>query len=81
MHDVKSLSWRTLFAKRSGVWRARFNGLAITSEVQFQTKLNYIHNNPVKAGLANEAESWPFSSASCWKEGVSDSLTTLESPY
>lgn len=27
---------------------------------------NYIHNNPVKAGLVNKAEDWEFSSYRCY---------------
>ncbi|MCC6462651.1 MAG: transposase [Saprospiraceae bacterium] len=32
-------------------------------DVYGSTCFNYIHNNPVKAGLANHADDWPYSSS------------------
>ncbi len=40
--------------------------MAITSEEQFKIKLDYIHNNPVRAGLVSDAYRWRYSSASNW---------------
>ena len=48
------------------LWKPRFDELVITSEKQLKVKLNYIHANPVRAGLAATAEGWPFSSAAAW---------------
>jgi len=48
------------------LWKPRFDDLIIVSEEQFRTKLNYIHNNPVKAGLVSDPCEWPNSSASDW---------------
>jgi len=47
-------------------WIPRFDELVITSKKQFDIKLNYIHNNPVKAGLAKDAVEYEFSSAKDW---------------
>jgi putative transposase len=66
MKDLKSLSWRRFFANRPGVWMPRFDDLAICSEKQFRTKLDYIHNNPVRAGLVSEPDHYEFSSAIDW---------------
>ena len=38
----------------------------IHSDELFRVKLDYIHNNPVKAGLAKRAIDWPYSSARDW---------------
>ena len=35
----------------------------------FWTKLNYIHNNPVKAGLVSKAEDYKYSSARNYIKG------------
>jgi putative transposase len=51
---------------RFNLWKTRFDDLIIVSEEQFRTKLNYIHNNPVKAGLVSDPCDWPNSSASDW---------------
>lgn len=45
------------------IWMPRFDRVAISSESVFRVKLDYIHNNPVKAGLALTAEEWRWSSA------------------
>jgi putative transposase len=54
-------------------WRPRYDEFIITSEKQFKTKLEYIHDNPVKAGLANNSYGWKYSSAIDWltdKKGI-----------
>ncbi len=45
------------------LWMDRFDDLVIDQEETLGVKLEYIHNNPVKAGLVEEAEEWEFSSA------------------
>lgn len=52
--------------KRFRFWEERFDDLIITSEEQFRVKLNYIHNNPVKAKLVREPADWYYSSAGDW---------------
>jgi REP element-mobilizing transposase RayT len=44
-------------------WMERYDDLVLTSRRIFTTKLNYIHYNPVKAGLVNEPTDWKYSSA------------------
>jgi putative transposase len=48
------------------LWQPRFDDVIITSEEQFRIKLEYIHNNPVKAKLVARSEEWRFSSAVDW---------------
>jgi putative transposase len=45
------------------VWQKRFDDEVIRDQKMFWTKLNYIHNNPMKAGLVNKPELFEFSSA------------------
>ena len=45
------------------VWMDRFDDLIITTEEMMGIKVNYIHFNPVKAGLVEKPENWEFSSA------------------
>jgi REP element-mobilizing transposase RayT len=42
------------------------NALPIFSESFFMEKVNYIHLNPVRAGLVERAEDYRWSSARCW---------------
>ena len=41
----------------------------IYSEEQFGIKLNYVHLNPVKAGVVRVASDYEFSSAKNWENG------------
>lgn len=51
------------------LWRRRYDDLIVTTREQFEIKLNYIHRNPVRAGLAAKAEDYPFSSVRYWLNG------------
>jgi REP element-mobilizing transposase RayT len=53
-------------SKRSetpGIWYHEYWDRYIRDERHFNTVVAYIHQNPVKAGLATCAEDWPWSSA------------------
>jgi putative transposase len=49
------------------LWEHHNNALPIFSEGMFMEKVNYIHQNPVKAGLVERAEDYRWSSIRCWK--------------
>jgi putative transposase len=49
--------------QKSKVWMDRFDDEVIRNEAMLRTKLEYIHYNPVKAGLVAKAEDYRFSSA------------------
>jgi len=53
-------------------WKQRFDDLVIWSEKQFRIKVEYIHNNPVKAGLVERAVDYPYSSARDWLVGIEE---------
>ena len=44
------------------VWQEGSHPEAIYDDDFARQKIEYIHNNPVKAGLAGKAEEWPYSS-------------------
>jgi len=48
------------------VWQKEKNVLSIFSEAMFMQKVNYIHNNPVRAGLVERAIDYRWSSARIW---------------
>ncbi|MCD6330529.1 MAG: transposase [Candidatus Cloacimonetes bacterium] len=48
-------------------WNDRFDDVIINSKEFFLQKLNYIHNNPVKAGLVKRPEDYKYSSARNYK--------------
>ena len=43
------------------------NAFLLTNEATFMQKVNYIHQNPVRAGLVEKAEDYKFSSARIWQ--------------
>jgi putative transposase len=45
------------------LWTDRFDDEVITNEKMMAVKVEYIHNNPVKAGLVVAPEDWYYSSA------------------
>lgn len=51
------------------IWEQRYDRQALQSESLFRTKLDYIHQNPVKAGLVEVAGDWPWSSAGAYLTG------------
>jgi len=51
---------------RYSLWQREKNVLPLFSERVFMEKLNYIHENPVRAGLVKSATEYPWSSARIW---------------
>jgi REP element-mobilizing transposase RayT len=52
------------------LWDGHSNVLPVFSETFFMQRVNYIHQNPVRAGLAERAEDYPWSSARCWSRRI-----------
>ena len=48
---------------RYQVWQEGFHPQLISSEEMLRQKVEYIHANPVRAGLVERAEDWVYSSA------------------
>jgi REP element-mobilizing transposase RayT len=48
---------------RHQVWQEGFHPQAIISEDMLRQKLDYMHYNPVRAGLVDRPEDWRYSSA------------------
>ena len=56
------------------VWQEGFHPQKILSDTILKEKINYIHNNPVRAGYVNKPEYWIYSSASNYilRNGILD---------
>ena len=48
---------------RNTFWKYSFKSLHLANEPMFWQKMNYIHQNPVKAGYVEQAEDYRWSSA------------------
>jgi putative transposase len=51
------------------VWEDRFDDVAVYSDEVLRTKIEYIHNNPVKAGFVDSQDAFPYSSARNYHSG------------
>ena len=49
-------------AERGLVWQGRFFDRALRTVKEYHEAVDYLHTNPVRAGLAKQAEDWPWSS-------------------
>src|SRR5262249_39052418 len=73
---LKSNNYTRSFAKlehqtrernyRYSLWQTEKNALPVYTEELFMQKLNYIHNNPVRANLVERATDYRWSSARIW---------------
>lgn len=61
---------RLSISGKYALWQPRFDELTIYSEKQLKIKIEYIHNNPVKDGIVQDAASYPFSSAGAWLSDI-----------
>lgn len=53
--------------RRYQFWERNTLSIELSTEKVFQQKLNYIHNNPVSAGLCMQPEQYRYSSASLYE--------------
>lgn len=63
LHMFRFYGRRTLANKEFKLWTSNSHPEEIYSEPFLKTKLNYIHNNPVRAGIVTEADHYIYSSA------------------
>jgi len=52
------------------VWQRRFYDHAVRDDEDWRTKLSYLHDNPVRAGLVERGADYPWSSARFWETGT-----------
>jgi putative transposase len=52
------------------IWRREPLSIELISEDLFKQKLEYIHYNPVKAGLSEVPEDYYFASAKFYEDGI-----------
>ena len=53
-------------------WQQSKHPVAIWSQPFWQTKIDYLHDNPRRKGLVHEATAWRFSSARYWLSDAND---------
>ena len=68
-HSLFAAHCRRCAAVRGRVWQRRFYDHVIRDEEDWRTKLNYMHENPVRGELVGCAADYPWSSAAFWQTG------------
>lgn len=51
-----------------GIWQRRFWEHLIRDEVDYRAHMDYVHFNPVKHGLVERVQDWPYSTFHRWVE-------------
>ena len=70
---VKSLKQgvsRRFIGDAKHFWQKRYYDFNVRTHRQFEQKVRYLHNNPVKRGLCDRPEDWPWSSFRHFAAGV-----------
>jgi putative transposase len=62
LKSLKQSVSRRLIANVDHFWQKRYYDFNIRNHPQFVEKIRYIHRNPVKRGLCERPEDWPWSS-------------------
>lgn len=51
------------------VWQGRFKAFPIQENEHLLAVLRYVERNPLRAGLASDVTSWPYTSLATWNAG------------
>ena len=65
------VEYRTTIDLGEAIWQPRYYDFNLYSEKKLREKLDYMHLNPVRAGLASDICDWPWSSARYYEHGRS----------
>jgi REP element-mobilizing transposase RayT len=67
--------WPAGYGGRS-LWKRRYDDVPLPNLQAVLERLKYMHNNPIRRGIADTALAYSWSSASAY-EGIEDSIITL----
>jgi putative transposase len=59
---MNSSNNRLMDGRRSPLWQKRYYDRNLSTHEELMEKLQYIHRNPIRAGLCARPEDWPWSS-------------------
>jgi putative transposase len=62
------------------IYQERYRNVTLTSEMQFLNACRYVEANPVRAGLVERADLWPYSSCSLEQHSPRPSLAPWPIP-
>ena len=69
--SIKSIKlWVALRSRERPFWQARYYDFNVFTEEKRVEKLRYMHRNPVKRGLVEKPNDWPWSSFRHYQTGI-----------
>ena len=77
---IKQSVARKLIGDNEHFWQARYYDFNVWTARKRIEKLRYIHRNPVKRGLVDKPEDWPWSSFRNYATGE-EGVVEVESPW
>jgi len=69
LRALKTQTSRQLKGERKQFWQRRYFDRNIITQTEFSEKLQYMHRNPVAAGIVEKPEDWTWSSYRHWLTG------------
>jgi putative DNA methylase len=72
MHAWKSFTSKQanqILGRNGTFWMAEYFDRFVRGENHPRAAIEYVHQNPVKAGLVKDPSNWQFSSAGRWSAG------------
>ena len=69
-HSLFAPRCRELFGPHRRIWQRRFYDHVVRDEDDLHDKWSYIHYNPIKAGLVEDAVKYRWSSCAYWETGT-----------
>ena len=70
LNVLKAEVSKQIKGERRQLWQRRYYDFNILTQRKFVEKLRYMHRNPVKRGLVEKPEDWPWSSFRHYLTGV-----------
>jgi putative transposase len=80
LQALKQSVARRLIGETKHFWQARYYDFNVWSREKRIEKLRYLHRNPVKRGLVEKPEDWPWSSFRHYATGV-EGIVEIESEW
>lgn len=65
----KAPNYSAQFGEGDKFWQPKYHSFSINERSKLEEKLQYMHLNPVRAGLVKAAAEWPWSSARWYERG------------
>lgn len=70
VHSLFARNCRATTPVQGRIWQRRFYDRVIRTESDWREKMQYLHGNPVRAGIVKVAAEYQWSSCASWESGT-----------